>query len=79
MASPSELHRIQAHLFPVLKSELSAIQDDILSAENRIKRIPKSLLVNGTREALEQCKSQLDSAHACSVAALKAVHSQYPH
>ncbi len=81
MTSPSnsKLDTIADSLFPELKRELSAIQDDIRSAENRIKRIPQSLLVNGTKDALEQCLNYLDSAHASSVVAMKAVHSQYPH
>lgn len=79
MDSLSNLDKIADSLFPELKRELSAIQDDIRSAENRIGRIPGSLLINGTKEALEQCKAQLNSAHASSVAALKAVHTQYPH
>tara|TARA_R100001530_G_scaffold84530_1_gene58890 strand:+ start:733 stop:972 length:240 start_codon:yes stop_codon:yes gene_type:complete len=79
MDSLSNLDKIADSLFPELKRELSAIQDDIRSAENRIGRIPGSLLINGTKEALEQCRSQLNAAHTSSVAALKAVHTQYPH
>ena len=80
MSSPSSpLDKIANDLFPILKREISAIQDEIRSAENRIERIPRSLLSDNTRISLDNCKAQLYSAHTECVGALKAVHQQYPH
>lgn len=80
MDSPSNpLGKIASSLFPELKRELSAIQDDIRSAENRIERIPQSLLPDNTKVSLDKCKAQLSLAHTDCVGALKAVHQQYPH
>ena len=81
MDSPSKniLNEIASSLFPELKREISAIPDEIRSAENRIQRIPPSLLSSGTQEALDNCRSSLASANAYSVNALKSVHQQYPH
>jgi hypothetical protein len=79
MDSHSELNKIAATLFPELRREISTAQDDIRSAEHRIKRIPDSVLVNGAKDALDQCLSHLDSANSATVSALKSVHSQYPH
>ena len=44
MDSHSKLSRLVGSVFPALKSELSSIQDDIRSAENKIKRIPRQLV-----------------------------------
>jgi hypothetical protein len=79
MTSRSDLEKIAASLFPELKREISTAQDDIRSAEHRLKRIPESVLVNGAKDALDQCLSYLDSANSATVNALKSVHSQYPH
>jgi hypothetical protein len=79
MAYPSDsLSAIESSVFPELKRELAAIQDDIRSAENRVQRIPESLLSESAQQSLAKCIDKLSLAQEGCVEALKAVHSQYP-
>ena len=79
MDSPSKLSKLVGSVFPALKSEISSIQDDIRSAENKIKRIPAQLRQEDLGTSLSQCTGHLAEAHHAAVNALKAVHQQYPH
>ena len=79
MDSHSKLSRLGGSVFPALKSELSSIQDDIRSAENKIKRIPRQLVHEELGVSLIQCGEHLSEAHNSVVKSLKAVHQQFPH
>ena len=60
-----------------LSSELTAAQQEILSAQLRLKKIPGALLKNGSKQALDSTLSALDKANATIVTAMQSLHKQY--
>ena len=60
-----------------LSNELGAAQQDILSAEARLKEIPDALLQNGSKHALDSTLSALDKANDTIVKAMQSLHKQY--
>ena len=60
-----------------LSNELGAAQQDILSAQTRLKEIPDALLQNGSKQALDSTLSALDKANDTIVKAMQSLHKQY--
>lgn len=80
MTSPSETELIElvSRLLPTLTREIGIAQDEIRSAENRLKRLPSEVLQNGAKSALSNAIGALGTANESVVKGLESLHHQYP-
>ena len=82
MDSPSDsgqtLTVIAQELFPELEREVGQAMDELRSSENRLKRIPRALLQNGSSVSRDKAIHNISTACEDLVFMLKSLHQQYP-